>query len=337
MRLALLLLILRCITSNDAPSVEWKGIRVGSRVSRGEGWAYGEQDGGAGRQGTVLELRPWRREQEGGGYAAGLLAARVKWDATGEVNAYRWDAPGSGVRDLQLEGWRPLSVEEAALPPSYAAAAEAEGRQARSSAALVASLRGLWAGLGGAGWASQRGWREAFGGALGSSSASALPALLPCGGASSRSGWEGLACTLDHAGLLGLDLSQNGLAGQLTGDMLVALPAGLRSLSLARNALHGALPSALCRFRELRFLDLSFNRFTGPLPECLGELAALEVLHLANNALSGRVPPLWARLENLQSLHLQGNGGLEPPLSQPLQQRLRALQHLGLPPQLRGG
>jgi hypothetical protein len=67
----------------------------------------------------VVELRPWRRAGEDGAAVRGLLAARVKWDATGALNAYRWDAPGEGdgARDLALVGWRPLSVAEAGLAP----------------------------------------------------------------------------------------------------------------------------------------------------------------------------------------------------------------------------
>ncbi len=324
---------------------------MGSRVTRGPAWAYGEQDGGAGGVGTVLELRPWRRAADegsgggggggggGGNLTQGLLAARVKWDATGATDAYRWDAPGApgGARDLALVGWRPLSVEEAALAPSYVAEAEAEAQRERGSAALVGALAGLWGALGGAGWTSQRGWRAALGGSGSGSSGGSdtvlLPEQLPCGGPG-HAGWEGVACTPDHASLLGLDLSGNGLAGELGEGALSALPSDLQSLSLARNALTGALPQALCRFRQLRFLDLSFNRLTGPLPPCLGELAALEVLYLAHNDLRGRVPPLWARLQALQALHLQGNALLEAPLSQPLQERLRGVQHLALPPAL---
>ena len=327
----------------DDEQTTWKGIKIGSRVSRGAGWRYGEQDGGAGRLGTVLELRPWRMEGEDGAQPpAGMIAARVLWDATGQVNAYRWDAPGTGVRDLALQGWRPLSVAEAAVPASYEAAALRAEAMERSSAAHVAPLRGLWDALGGAGWTSQRGWREAFLAGAGGGPAAAQVAmeLLPCGGAATaaargRGGWEGVACSPDFGGVLGLDLSGNGLRGALGAAALEALPAALQSLSLARNAISGELPDAVCRFRDLRFLDVSANALSGPLPGCLGELPALEVLFLAGNAFSGRVPPQWARMRALKALHLQGNERLEPPLPPPLRAMLAGLEHLGLPAALK--
>ena len=343
--LPLLLLALQpraaCSVADGAEAPSWRGIRLGSRVTRGPAWAYGDQDGGAGGEGTVVELRPWRRAGEDGAAVRGLLAARVKWDATGALNAYRWDAPGEGdgARDLALVGWRPLSVAEAGLAPSHAEAAAAEEARARGSAALVGPLRALWAALGGARWVSQRGWPAALvggapGGGGGGGGGALAPELLPCG-VPGHAGWEGVACTPDHAGLLGLDLSGNGLAGELSEAALAALPSGLQSLNLARNALTGELPAAaLCRFTDLRVLDLSFNRLRGPLPACLGELVALEVLYLANNDLQGRLPPLWARLQRLQALHLQGNARLEAPLTQPLEERLRGVPHLALPPAL---
>jgi hypothetical protein len=321
---------------DDSPS--WKGIRVGSRVVRGPSWAYGEQDGGHGGGGTVLELRPWRRAGEDGALQPGVIAARVLWDDTGAVNAYRWDAPNTGgARDLQLVGWRPLSTAEAALAPSYAQAAERAEALERSSAALAPALLGLWEGLGGAQWTSQRGWREAAQLGTGGRRAAQFLELLPCGSGSggSSSGWEGVACTLDHSSLLGLDLSGNSLRGVLTAAMLEALPPGLQSLSLARNALAGQLPDALCRFQGLRFLDLSFNRLAGPLPACLGDLPHLEVLNLASNALAGELPPLWARLRSLQALHLQGNEQLQGVLPQPLREWLASLPHKSLPLKLR--
>ncbi len=288
--------------------------------------------------GTVVELRPWRLESEGDSPPEGLIAARVKWDTTGHVNAYRWSAPGTGVRDLKLVGWRPLSVEEARIPPSLEVAAQREERLQESSASLMPALRGLWGALGGPAWTSQRGWREAF--LLGTQSTSAALELLPCGGDASaaargRLGWEGIACAPDAGNaLVGLDLSGNGLAGELGAALLEALPPDLQSLNLARNALTGALPEALCRFKRLRFLNLSFNRLSGPLPACLGEAPALEVLNLSNNNLSGGVPPLWARLASLKAIQLQGNIALEGPLSQPLVERLRALEHVRLPSSL---
>lgn len=69
----------------------WNGadLPVGTRVVRGPDWrpAYGNQDGGPGRTGVVV------RSVEGGWL-------RVKWDASGSQNAYRYSAVGAGPRDV---------------------------------------------------------------------------------------------------------------------------------------------------------------------------------------------------------------------------------------------
>ena len=314
--LLLLLLLLLCAPSafaevpDDPTAPTWRGISVGSRVQRGPGWTYGDQDGGLpGARGTVVELRPWRGASSNGT----LVAARVRWDATGAVNAYRWDFPGTGVRDLALVGWRPLSAEEAAVPSAFAEAAAAAARRASNSELLTEALRVVWRAWGGPGWRASRGWAEALLGSRGGGvyEEAAPPPLPPCGGgrapgaAAPRRAWEGLACSQDHDALLGVDLSGNGLSGSLGGGgalaALAALPReGLASLSLSRNALNGALPETLCQFTQLRFLDLSHNALTGPLPACLGDLALLEVLALAGNpGLVGPLPARWARLRAL--------------------------------------
>ena len=331
-------LFLHCAYLTLSEDTEWKGIRVGSRVIRGPNWEYGDQDGGAGGKGTVLELRPWRRALANGTSPTGLIAARVLWDATGSVNAYRWDAPGTGERDLSLVGWRPLSVEEASLPSFYEEALALAGARERGSAALVPALRELWVHLGGLGWHVKKGWREAFSGGTGVPDSSMQ--FLPCGAAAGalgrgNLGWEGVVCSTENLFVLGLDLSGNGLRGNLSGPAWDLLPEGLQSLSLARNSLYGPLPPTLCRFKGLRFLDLSSNHLEGPLLACLGDLTSLEVLYLSDNSFTGSLPPSWARLRALQGLHLHGNEGLVPPASEALRGVLKKIKHLTLPSRLK--
>merc|ERR1711939_1126315 len=64
-----------------------KGMVVGARVRRGRDWKWGDQDGGVGKVGSVLE------EVDSDGWV------RVKWDS-GSSNKYRWGA--SGCHDLEL-------------------------------------------------------------------------------------------------------------------------------------------------------------------------------------------------------------------------------------------
>ncbi len=63
-------------------------LPVGARVARGPDWKWEDQDGGPGKQGTVIE------SADGGGWV------RVRWD-TGQVNGYRWNGEG-GPCDLVL-------------------------------------------------------------------------------------------------------------------------------------------------------------------------------------------------------------------------------------------
>jgi hypothetical protein len=150
------------------------GLSIGSRVTRGASWSYGEQDGGAGSLGTVLEFRPWR----GSGNASTVVAARVRWDATGAVNAYRWAFGATGERDLELVSWRPLTTAESAVPTSHDAAAALLEAGEADGPALAAVLHRVWHAWGGPRWRAARGWAAAFGGA----GAGGGVSTNPCGG-----------------------------------------------------------------------------------------------------------------------------------------------------------
>jgi len=267
-----------------------------------------------------------------------MIAARVLWDATGKINAYRWDAPGAGERDLTLVGWRPLTREEASRPSFLDEAVATATVRESASLSLIPALRELWFKLDGTSWLVKKGWHEAF------LEGSAVPAssiqFLPCGasaGALGRGflGWEGVVCSTDNSFILGLDLSGNKLSGNLSEPNWELFPDGLQSLSLARNSLRGPLPHSICRFKRLRFLDLSSNSLEGPLPSCLGDLLFLEILYLSGNSFSGSLPPSWARLGALQGLHLHGNEGLGPPISEALRATLGKIKHLTLPLRLK--
>ena len=75
-------------------------IMLGARISRGPDWSHGDQDGGVGRLGIVLD---WTRGDgtEFGNFSGGRykLAARVQWD-TGHADFYRIGK--GGLYDLQF-------------------------------------------------------------------------------------------------------------------------------------------------------------------------------------------------------------------------------------------
>jgi hypothetical protein len=127
--------------------------------------------------------------------------------------------------------------------------------------------------------------------------------------------WEGIVCK--DGTVIALDLSGNGLAGQLPN--FLGLFGALESLALADNALTGPIPASLCSLTRLRFLDLHGNRLSGPIPACIGALSEVEVLALHGNDLSGPAPYALAHLPHLRALYLHGNVGLRPfdPLARP--------------------
>ena len=74
-------------------------VAPGDVVRRGPGWGarYGQQDGGAGGAGEVLQVKGW-------GDANATDAVTVRWRQTGAENVYRWGvvlADGSRVYDVE--------------------------------------------------------------------------------------------------------------------------------------------------------------------------------------------------------------------------------------------
>ncbi|CAM9164819.1 unnamed protein product [Ectocarpus sp. 8 AP-2014] len=61
-------------------------IAVGDSVVRGPAWNWGEDDGGPGGYGTVIDIRPWKGKPRSG--------VKVRWADTSFVGLYRWDHEG---------------------------------------------------------------------------------------------------------------------------------------------------------------------------------------------------------------------------------------------------
>ena len=318
----------------DAPFVQ--GVGVGSRVVRGPQWHYGDQDGGAGGRGTVIELRRWKALPDEDSGDATTVGARVLWDEGGHVNTYRWSdarpagaggaastGPGTGPRDLEVVGWRAVTPELLAAVPNYQEVLHESMRRQMSPPETLRLLRALFAALGGPGWRVRRGWDEGAADAGGAGGAGAAGAADPRAAAAQQrraaemaarggnnpctDGWEGVSCR--DGVVVGLDLSSNNVS--LTpggGGAPRALPAelwqlaalGLHSLNLANNpGLAGATldGAGLCGARALRFLDASSCGLRGALPACLGRLgASLETASLHSNDFEGAVPAAWAPL-----------------------------------------
>ncbi|TMW68516.1 hypothetical protein Poli38472_005984 [Pythium oligandrum] len=70
-------------------------------VTRSSDWCYGDEDGGAGNVGVVLDIVPWNKNKEGG--------VKVRWKATGTEAVYRYGY--DGFFDVQA-----LQAKEASGP-----------------------------------------------------------------------------------------------------------------------------------------------------------------------------------------------------------------------------
>ncbi|CAB3361685.1 Hypothetical predicted protein [Cloeon dipterum] len=69
-------------TRRNSHTVELKGIFAGAKVTRGASWTWGNQDGGEGKVGEVVEIQNWQKES----YRS---VANVKWTSGGTANLYR--------------------------------------------------------------------------------------------------------------------------------------------------------------------------------------------------------------------------------------------------------
>ena len=90
---------------------------------------------------------------------------------------------------------------------------------------------------------------------------------------------------LSGTGLLGLDLSDNNLAGGIPVE-LTGLP-NLVRLDLSNNPLGGEIPSELGALSNLEGLGLAGNDLTRGIPVELTGLTELQWLDLSGNRLSG--------------------------------------------------
>ena len=367
------------------------GLSIGSRVTRGPSWIYGEQDGGAGKLGTVIDFRVWR----GDGVTsddvaaaaaavfvdeitatkhAAIIAARVRWDESGVVNAYRWDiARAGGARDVTPVGWRPLSDVESSIVSAQDELMSIEGARRLAGPIIARALRAAVKGLGqpSSSFTSILHWpitttdtdvdttspcgdgapamrlnvKQSTAFSFESSLSSDTPTPTPSSQrkeiptTTPRLPWRGVICSIDGTSLIGIDFSQIPLTNGSLSGFLAALPLTLLSLSLARTGLTGGggrFDTSLCQQTSLRFIDLNSNKFFGKLPECLINLKQLEFVSLASNDFEGPIPPIWAQFgHRLTGLHLHGNLKLNGTIGTLLAKALANITSLTLPQKLR--
>ena len=147
------------------------------------------------------------------------------------------------------------------------------------------ALAALYEATGGDNWTNNENWADA----------------------SKRLGeWYGV--TTDEQGqVIGLDLNDNGLTGELPPGLDWGAFTDLEWLNLGDNQLTGQIPAELSDLSQLLVLDLGDNRLNGPIPPQLGNLSGLTRLRLNGNRLSGPIPPQLSRLSNLRVAYLSEN------------------------------
>ncbi|XP_039281221.1 E3 ubiquitin-protein ligase MIB2 [Nilaparvata lugens] len=62
--------------------LQLQGIFVGAKVVRGANWEWGNQDGGEGKEGIVLDVKGWENESV-------RSVVNVSWSTSGSINVYR--------------------------------------------------------------------------------------------------------------------------------------------------------------------------------------------------------------------------------------------------------
>ena len=162
-------------------------------------------------------------------------------------------------------------------------------------------LAGLYEALGGDGWTHAENWGT--GAPLGE--------------------WYGV--TTDERGrVTGLDLSGNGLSGEIPAEL--GLLESLEVLDLSGSGMQdqaepeqcasppsplsvgggltGSIPAALGALKRLGTLDLGYNSLTGSIPPELGDIGNLKVLDLGWNMLTGSIPGQLGGLGDLEVLAL---------------------------------
>ena len=121
--------------------------------------------------------------------------------------------------------------------------------------------------------------------------------------------WYGIT-TADELGentteLVGLDLRNNGLTGQLPG--MLGYLRHLETLNLSGNQLTGPIPANYGDLNTLINLNLGGNRLSGLLPAELSNNYVLGRLHLYDNELEGAIPEQMGSLYGLRTLSLRDN------------------------------
>jgi PT repeat/Leucine rich repeat len=126
--------------------------------------------------------------------------------------------------------------------------------------------------------------------------------------------------TLSSLRLRTIQISETSIIGTIPSAIGIAFP-GLLGVDLSHNGLVGPIPPSLGSLRDLMQIDFSYNSLTSSIPPLLGSLMSLTYLDLSNNQLTGTVPAEISALSlsyfSVDNNHLSGSSRLGQPTSQP--------------------
>ncbi|OAY41641.1 leucine-rich repeat receptor-like protein kinase PXC2 [Manihot esculenta] len=111
--------------------------------------------------------------------------------------------------------------------------------------------------------------------------------------------------TASLQGLKLLDLSSNGLSGEIPSD--IGVLSSLLLLNVSRNRLFGSIPSSIGELKTIQVLDLSNNKLHGKVPSEIGGAVSLVELILEKNFITGNIPTQLQNCSSLASLMLSQN------------------------------
>lgn len=116
--------------------------------------------------------------------------------------------------------------------------------------------------------------------------------------------WSGVSIGGDGS-VSGLDLSENGLSGELPPQLGGLV--GLTSLDLSGNQLEGEIPESIGNLTAMEELSMHSNQLGGNLPADIGNLTALTVLTMHSNQFSGNLPAGIGGMADLEELSVHTN------------------------------
>ncbi|XP_018722367.2 probable LRR receptor-like serine/threonine-protein kinase At3g47570 [Eucalyptus grandis] len=117
--------------------------------------------------------------------------------------------------------------------------------------------------------------------------------------------WYGVACSLRHQRVTGLDLQSKNLSGSISPH--IGNLSFLRELNLSNNNFGGEIPTQAGQLGRLRIFFVENNSLAGEIPKNLSSCSSLTYLSLFGNQLTGRIPIELGLLSKLQLLLVSFN------------------------------